>query len=152
MPPIRTGQSQKRVEQEGRIEIAIQALRNKTVASINEAARVYEVPRSTLHDRARGLSYRETTRANCSKLDKIEEDSLERWILDMDARGKAPTFAAAREMANILLAQRSTNTVDGWMDGWMISFTPTPRERYAGFNNYIHLSLCNCRVPFPKRP
>jgi hypothetical protein len=110
MPPIRTGQTQKRIEQEGRIEIAIQALRNKKVTSVNEAARVYEVPRSTLHDRARGLSSRETTRANCSKLDEIEEDSLERWILDMDARGKAPTLAAAREMANILLAQRSTNT------------------------------------------
>jgi hypothetical protein len=110
MPPIRTGRTRKLIEQEGRIELAIQALRNKKIASITEAARVYEVPRTTLRDRVKGIGYRNTTRANCSKLDKIEEDSLERWILDLDMRGKAPTLAMAKEMANILLAQRSVNT------------------------------------------
>ena len=38
-----------------------------------------------------------------------------------------------------------------WMDGWMISFTLTPRERYAGYHNYIYLSMCMYRVPLPKR-
>jgi hypothetical protein len=43
-------------------------------------------------------------------LDEIEEDSLERWILDLDMCGKAPTLAMAKEMTNLLLAQRSVNT------------------------------------------
>jgi hypothetical protein len=43
-------------------------------------------------------------------LDKIEEDSLKRWILDLDMRGKTPTLAMAKKIANILLAQRSVNT------------------------------------------
>jgi hypothetical protein len=37
------------------------------------------------------------------------------------------------------------------MDGWMISFTLIPRERYTGYNNYIYLSKYMCRVPLPKR-
>jgi predicted HTH domain antitoxin len=55
MPPIRTGRRLKLVEQEGRIELAIQALRNKKIASITKAARVYEVPRTTLRDRVKGI-------------------------------------------------------------------------------------------------
>jgi hypothetical protein len=110
MPPIRTGRTRKLIEQEGRIELAIQALRNKKIASITEAARVYKVPRTILRDRVKGIGYRNTTHANCSKLDKIEEDSLKRWILDLDMRGKTPTLAMAKKIANILLAQRSVNT------------------------------------------
>ncbi len=104
MPPIRTGQAQKRIEQEGRIELAIQALKSEKISSLNKAAKVFDVPRSTLQERVRGATYRQNTRANNTKLDEIEEDSLERWILDLDKRGKAPTFALAKEMANILLA------------------------------------------------
>jgi hypothetical protein len=37
------------------------------------------------------------------------------------------------------------------MDGWMISFTLTPRERYAGYHNYIYQCTHMYRVPFPKR-
>ncbi len=104
MPPIRTGQTQKHVEQEGRIKIAVQALRNNKICSLNEATRVFEVPRSTLQKRFKGRSYRADVRPNSMKLDVIEEDLLEKWILDLDMRGKAPTFALAKEIANILLA------------------------------------------------
>ncbi|KAJ9482390.1 hypothetical protein VN97_g11042 [Penicillium thymicola] len=119
MPPIRSAKRQKLVEQEGRVELAIQALKQQKVASVNEAARVFDVPRSTLRDRVKGTIHRPITRANCMKLDTIEEQSLEDWILDLDARGKAPTFALAQEMANILLSQRSDRNTTTVGKNWI---------------------------------
>jgi hypothetical protein len=71
MPPIRTGQTQKRVKQEGRIGLAVQALSNNKIYSLNKAACVFEVPRSTLQKRFKGRSYRADIRPNLMKLDAI---------------------------------------------------------------------------------
>ena len=54
MPPIRTQNAQNRVEQEGRILLAIKAIKNQEISSIREAARRFDVPRATLQDRLRG--------------------------------------------------------------------------------------------------
>ena len=48
MPPLRSQSSSKLTEQEGRILLAIQAFKNKEIATIREVARRFEVPRSTL--------------------------------------------------------------------------------------------------------
>jgi hypothetical protein len=106
MPPIRHEKRQKLIEQEGRIEFAIQAIKNHTIASIREAARVFDVPRTTLQDRLKGAIHKPIQRPNNMKLNPIEEDSLENWILDLDSRGKAPSHTMVKDMANILLAER----------------------------------------------
>jgi len=64
MPPKSHIKSKNSVEQEGRMLLAISALKNKEISNIREAARVYNVPRSTLQDRLRGKTYRDETRAN----------------------------------------------------------------------------------------
>jgi hypothetical protein len=43
--------------QQGRLVLAINALKNKQIAKIREAARVYDVPESTLRDCLRGQSH-----------------------------------------------------------------------------------------------
>ena len=45
MPPIRTQSSRNRTEQEGRILLAIQAIKNQEISSISLAARTFKVPR-----------------------------------------------------------------------------------------------------------
>ncbi|OQD76234.1 hypothetical protein PENANT_c135G01995, partial [Penicillium antarcticum] len=90
MPPIRTQSSQKRTEQEGRILLAIQAIRKQEFTSIREAARQFKVPNSTLATRLNGVKNRVESRANSYKLTEIEEESLRKWILSMDSRGAAP--------------------------------------------------------------
>lgn len=50
MPPIRFKSKQDSIQQEGTIELAIQALQNKKVSSVRAAASVYDVPRSPLRD------------------------------------------------------------------------------------------------------
>lgn len=76
MPPIRSRSSQNSIEQEGRILLAIQAIKNKEISSIREAARRFKVPETSLRRRLSGTQHRAISRANLSKLTEIEEESL----------------------------------------------------------------------------
>lgn len=106
MPPKRAQSSRNSIEQEGRLELAIQAIKNEEITSIREVARRFNVPRTTLRMRITGRLFRPQTRANNHKLTQTEEESLKKWILSMDTRGAAPRPAMVREMANLLLAKR----------------------------------------------
>jgi predicted DNA-binding transcriptional regulator YafY len=48
MPPKRTESSRNLAHQEGRLLLAIQAIKNKEISSLRDAARRFNVPRSTL--------------------------------------------------------------------------------------------------------
>ena len=78
MPPIRSRSSRNLVEQEGRILLAIQAIKKQEITAIREAARRFDVPESTLRTRLRGTKSRAISRANSSKLTEIEEESLQK--------------------------------------------------------------------------
>ena len=62
MPPIRTQSSQKRTEQEGRVLLAIQAIQKQEIRAIREAARIFEVPETTLRRRLNGSTNRAFSR------------------------------------------------------------------------------------------
>ena len=111
MPPTRSRSSTNLIEQEGRLLLAIQAFQNQEITNISTAARIFNVPRSTLRDRLGGIQHRATSRANSTKLTATEEESLQKWILSMDSRGSAPRPAMVREMADLLLKQRGTTPV-----------------------------------------
>jgi hypothetical protein len=103
MPPKRSEFSQKLARQEGRILLALDDIKNGRINSLRAAAKLYEIPFSTLQDRATGISSRVDTRARSFKLTQLEEDSLVEWVLSLDSRGAAPRQSTIREMANILL-------------------------------------------------
>jgi hypothetical protein len=75
---------------------------------MTEAARGFNVPRSTLRDRAAGHQFRSTKRANNHKMTEIDEETLTQWILTMNARGSTPRQAMVQDMADLLLAARGT--------------------------------------------
>jgi len=66
------------VQQEGRILQAINAIKNNEIASIRHAARVFEVPRSTLTDRLHGHFEIGTAFNKSFKMTQLEEESLEK--------------------------------------------------------------------------
>lgn len=111
MPPIRTQNRQNLIEQEGRILLAIQVIEKQEKLSIREAARIYNIPFSTLQARLQGRKNRVDTRANSFKLTEIEENSLKKWIISMHMRGAAPRPKTVGEMANLLLATRGTTPI-----------------------------------------
>lgn len=55
MPPIRSESLQKSANQEGKILLALDDLQNGRIKSIRAAARLYQIPRSTLQTRGYGV-------------------------------------------------------------------------------------------------
>jgi hypothetical protein len=107
MPPIRSKSFQKSANQEGKILLALNDIKNSRIKSLRAAAKLYEIPHSTLHTRAYSIvSIAERQNPN-QKLTQLEEDSLAKWIISIDTRGAAPRPSIVRDIANILLAARS---------------------------------------------
>jgi hypothetical protein len=139
MPPKRTQKAQKSIEQEGRILLAIQALKNDEFTSIRQAARIFSVPNSTLRDRLLGSKSQADIRANGHKLSENEEISLLKWILSMDDRGSAPRPSMVADMANLLLAKRGETPIQTVGVNWTTTFVkrhPILSSRYSRRLNY----------------
>jgi hypothetical protein len=139
MPPIRTESSRNSLQREGNILLAIKAIKNDEFSSIRQAARCFNVPESTLRTRLNGTIFRADVRANSHKLTENEEISLEKWILDMDARGAAPRPSMVADMANLLLAKRGETPIQTVGVNWTTTFVkrhPNLSSRYSKRYNY----------------
>jgi hypothetical protein len=122
MPPKVCTNSKNSVEQEGRVLLAVSALKKKEILNIREAARVYNVPYTTLQCCLKGHTFRAESRANSHKMTQNEEESLIRWILSMDQCGAAPRPSHVREMANILLAECGSTPTQTVGEKWVYNF------------------------------
>jgi hypothetical protein len=81
---------QKAIEREGRIVLAINALKKGQIATIRQASHLYNVPLMTLHNHLNGCPGQTTTHANGLQLIKTKEESLKNWIILLALRGAAP--------------------------------------------------------------
>jgi hypothetical protein len=96
---------------EANILLAISAIKQRQIGSVNRAAATYNVPKSTLRSRLAGKPTRRDCKPNLKKLTKLKEEVIIRHILDLDSRGYLPCLNAVRDMANKLLAARGARTV-----------------------------------------
>jgi hypothetical protein len=76
--------------QEGRILLAIQAIKQGQIQKIRAAAKVYDVPYTTLYHRINGMTPRRDSTPNSCKLSPYEEEAIVQYILDLDSRGFPP--------------------------------------------------------------
>ena len=90
------------VSREGRLVLAISALKKNQFQSVRCAAETYDVPRSTLQTRRVGVTSRRDCEANSKQLTELEEEVVTKHILDLDSRGFAPQLIYVREMADQL--------------------------------------------------
>jgi hypothetical protein len=88
--------------QETRIILAIEAIRMSKKPSRRAAAKLYNVPESSLRLRMNGHSTLRERRPSAQKLTKSEEEVILQNILDMDSRGFAPRLAGVEDMANFM--------------------------------------------------
>lgn len=93
---------------EGRLQLAVNALKKEQITSVREAARLFNVPRSTLQTRYKGCSHHLYKRAHNTKLLETEEISLRDWIISIDKRGCPVRPSIVELMANCLLAKRDS--------------------------------------------
>lgn len=139
MPPIRAQKRQKSPGQEGRVLLAIKAIKNEEVTSGRKAADIYTVPETTIRKRRASGTYRSETRANSHKLTQEEEDSLTEWMFSIDARGVAPRPATVGEMTNILREARGASPALTAGENWASNFVkrrPELHTRYSRQYNY----------------
>jgi hypothetical protein len=147
MPPKSRQTSGNLGEQEGRILLAISALKNNQIRNISEAARVYNVPRTTLRRRLDGHIFRPEARANGHKMTQNKEESLIRWILYMDQRGAAPRPSHVQEMANILLTKRGLPVSQTVGKNWVYNFVNQHEEIKTRFSRYYNHQRAKCEDP-----
>src|SRR5450432_4244789 len=97
--------------QEGRILLAMQALKLGHIKSIRAAAASYDIAYTTLQNRIHGIPSRRDSLPNSRKLTPEEELAVVQYILDLDSRGFPPRPQAVQEMADLLLAERDASPV-----------------------------------------
>ena len=76
--------------QEARIILAIEAIRSSKKLSRRKAAKIYEVPESTLRLRINGSTSLPERRLVNTNLSDLEEQIIVNYILDRDSRGFSP--------------------------------------------------------------
>jgi DDE superfamily endonuclease/helix-turn-helix, Psq domain len=129
---------------EARIILAIEAIRSCRKLSIRAAAKLYNVPKTTLSDRMAGRTSRSETKANCHKLTELEEEVIIRKILDMDSRGFAPRLASVEDMANYILESRGGKRVGKLWAYRLVQRRPEVKTR---FNRVYDFQRALCEDP-----
>jgi hypothetical protein len=130
--------------QEARIILAIEAIRTSKKLSCRSAAKLYNVPKSTLTDRMTGRTPRRELKANCHKLTELEEEVIVRYILDLDTRGFAPRLAGVKDIANYILESRGGRRVGKL---WAHRFVQRRPELKTRFNRIYDFQRALCEDP-----
>jgi predicted HTH domain antitoxin len=147
MPPKTRIIAKNSVEQEGRTLLAISALKNKEISSVQRAAEIFDIPRSTLRDRLNGRQYRIEKRANSHRLSTTQEESLIEWILSRDQRGVPPRPSHVQEMANILLQADNPSGFRPIGKNWVSIFTNRRDEIKSRYARRYNHSRAQCEDP-----
>ena len=93
---------------EGRLDLAADAIKNKKIRFTRVAARLYEVPYTTLVDRVNGRPSRASIRANGLRLSYTEEEAIKNWIISLSKRGANPRLSHIQAIADYLLSKRGS--------------------------------------------
>jgi hypothetical protein len=89
------------------------------------------VPPSTLTSRYNRILFQPNTRPNSHKLTATEEQTIVRYILELDSRGFAPWLCEVADMADKLLAVRGSALVG---KHWAERFVTRSAELKMAFN------------------
>jgi hypothetical protein len=130
--------------QEARIILAMEAIRTTKKITIRKAAKIYNVPCTTLASRISGRTEIRERRPAVQKLTKLEEEVISQYILDLDSRGFAPRLAGVEDMANYLL-----ETCQGKRVGklWAYRFVRRRPELKTRFNHVYNFQRALCEDP-----
>ncbi|CEL00931.1 hypothetical protein ASPCAL00523 [Aspergillus calidoustus] len=147
MPPKPRQSLQNLVEQEGRIQLAIQALKKREISSARRAAEVFNVPRSTLRDRLKGHGFQPELRNHSFRLSENQEEALVKWIIDRDTRGVAPKVSHVQQMAYLVLQEGSSTPPKPLGKNWVTSFIKRHESIKSRFARKYNCQRALCEDP-----
>jgi hypothetical protein len=119
------------LQEEGRVDLALQAYTLGQSKSLRRAAATFNVKHQRLSDRLPGITSRAQTQPNCQKLTATEEQTIIRYILDLDTRGFAPRLYQVADMADKLLGASGGEPVGKC---WAERFVTRSDELKMAFN------------------
>ena len=114
----------KSASNEAQIQLALQAIQQDASLTVRRAAKLYNVPRST-------LGARRDCRPMVTRLTVTEEEVIIRHILELDSREFSPRLAALKDMADSLVAARHCKPVG---INWLASLVKRTPELAVKFN------------------
>src|SRR5271156_6630226 len=154
MPPIRTIKNRKNlIEQEGLKEQAIRDLKSSKISSTRKAADIYELPRTSLRDRRRGIRPQAEANAEKKKLTASEEETLIKRILSLAKRGFPPRPIFIENWANLLLANRgSSRPIKRVGINWKSTFINRHPELKGVYSRAFNHQRAKCEDPKIIRP
>jgi hypothetical protein len=129
---------------EADVHLAVSSIENSQIESIYRAVAVYNIPETTLRHQRAGMAARRDCPPNSKKLTQREEEVLVQYILDLDHRGFAPTYAAVRDMADRLLAARGAGDVGVH---WARNFVKRTDSLKTRFNRTYDRQRALCEGP-----
>lgn len=135
------------IKQEGRIQLAINALKNHEISSVRRAAAVFHVPRGTLRDRLQDQQNQQELYNQNIRLSKTQEDYLVQQIISRDERGYAPRHSHIQEMAKIILQLDSTTPPDPLGGNWVTNFLKHHPKLKSRFIRHYNQQQAQCEDP-----
>src|SRR5450432_829231 len=129
---------------EARIILAIEAIRTSKKLSRRKAAKIYNIPETTLRDRMNGRTTLSERRPAVQKLTEMEEEIIVQYIFDRDSRGFSPRLTDVEDMANYLLDARRAKHVGKL---WAHRFVARRPELKTRFNCVYDFQRALCEDP-----
>ncbi len=96
---------------ENQLQLVFQTFERDLQLSINEAARFYNIPRTTLSARIKGRSIYVDVITNSRKLTTLKEEVVVQEVFDLDLQGFLPRIYNIKDIANRLLAIRNATYI-----------------------------------------
>jgi hypothetical protein len=117
------------IQEEGRVDLALQAYTLGQFKSLRCAAAAFNVKHQRLSDQFHGITQRAQTQPNCQKLTATEQQTIVRYILNLNSRGFAPRLYEVADIADKMLAVRGGKPISKcWADRFI---TRSPKLKMA---------------------
>jgi hypothetical protein len=97
--------------QESRIILAIETIRSTKRISLRTVAKTYGIPKSSLRYRIKERVAKHEKRNAVHNLTESEEETLVRYIFDLDSRGFPPRIEGVKDIADLLFIMHSAKRV-----------------------------------------
>ena len=129
---------------ESRVILALQALQRDKNLSIRSAAKIYNIPATTIRHRRDGRTARRDTRPNSTKLTESEEEAIIQYVIELVTRSFPPRLRGVEEMANYLLRVRDAPPVG---KNWAQNFVKRRPELRTHWSRKYDYQRAKCEDP-----
>jgi DDE superfamily endonuclease len=129
---------------ENKLNLAIQALKNNPKLKVYTASKIYKVDHRKLGERLRGVPPRRAIVANSRKMIDLEESVVIEHILDLAAKGFPLRLCVVEDMANRIIATRNGERVG---PRWARNFVRRRPELRTRFQRKYDYQRAKCEDP-----